>query len=108
MAKRINIAGHTYEVMSPKTDRARSIKNAFEWSSDFTLRDVYGRYSQAKENAYAYCRSREAEANSVDGCITGANTCQFSYAFTCEWEGIRYLIYITKNHDYAIEYNAIQ
>lgn len=108
MAKRINIAGHTYEVMSPKTDRARSIKHAFEWSSDTMLHDVYDRYSQAKENAYRYCVSRETECNSYDGRITGANTCQFSYAFTCEWEGIKYLIYITKDHDYAIEYNAIQ
>ena len=103
MAKTINLHGRNYVVMSPKSERAKHVIKAWEWSSDVDLRDAYGRYSRAKENAYEYCRAREQEFNSWNGRITGHNSSFFSYAFTGMCEDRRYLIYITHCHDYAID-----
>ena len=107
MAKTINLNGHNYTVINPNTERARHILRAFERSSDVELCDVYGRYSNAKANAYRYCRDREREFGSYNGVITGYNTCTFSYAFTGFAEGKHWLIYITVAGDYAIDYEAI-
>lgn len=107
MAKTITLHGHNYTVMSAKTQRAKDVWNAYMRSSEVDLRDAYGRCSRVKENAYEYCRAREREFNSYDGVITGHNSHTFSYAFTGRYEGKKYLIYITKDHDYAIDYEAI-
>ena len=100
MAKTIQLNGHTYEVMRPSY--ARQAYEKYLDSSDVTLDDVYGRCSQAKRNAYDYCRARERELNSFDGVIASHNINHFTYAFTCFWEGERYFVFITKSHDYAI------
>ena len=108
MAKTINLFGHSYELMSAKTERAKRIYDAFCSSSDYELYHVYGSFSRAKENAMDYCRARERECNSTDGVITSYCIMQFTYAFTCESEGKRYLVYITKSHDYVIDLDALQ
>lgn len=107
MAKTISLHGHKYTVINASTERAKSIWRSYMNSDDATLDEVYGRCSQAKRNAYEYCRDREREFGSYDGVITGFNICQFSYAFTGWCEGKKYLIYITKSADYAIDYEAI-
>lgn len=107
MAKTITLHGHTYTVMSATSERAQHVWRAYMSSNDATLDEVYGRYSNAKARAYEYCRDREREFSSYDGVITGHNTCTFSYAFTGYCEGKKWLIYITKDHDYAIDYEAI-
>ena len=108
MANTIKLHGHDYELINPKTQRARGILHAFLGSYDSVLSDVYGRFSRAKENAYNYCRSRECEFHSYDGVITSYNTCIFTYAFSgLDENGKRWLIYITPSHDYAIDYEAI-
>jgi len=107
MAKTINLNGHNYTVISPTTQRARRILSAYLRSYDSVLDQVYGRCSQAKRNAYEYCRDREREFGSYDGVITGYNTCTFSYAFTGNCKGKKWLIYITVAGDYAIDYGAI-
>lgn len=105
MAKTITLHGHNYTLMTPSY--ASKAYNSFCRSSDVELRDVYGRYSRAKENAYEYCRAREREFNSYTGVITGYNIFTFSYAFTGWCDGKEYFIYITKDHDYAIEIEKI-
>ena len=100
MAKTITLNGHTYKVMRPSY--ARQAYDKFLRSNDVELRDVYGSYSQAKENAYAYCRAREREFNSYDGVIASHCIMNFTYAFTGYAEGKRYFVYITKYHDYVI------
>jgi len=103
MAKTISLHGHNYTLISPKTQFAERIKSNFNNSSDVDLRDAYGSYSRAKENAYAYCREREREFSSYNGVIASHNSMQFTYAFTGWCDGKLYLIYITKDHDYALE-----
>lgn len=107
MAKTINLHGHNYTVINPSTQRAKQILRAYLRSSDATLDEAYGSYSRAKLDAYNYCRCREREFNSYDGVITGHNCMTFSYVFTGWCEGKKYLIYITKDNDYAIDYEAI-
>ena len=102
MAKIINLHGHNYEVISATTQRARRIYDSFCDSSDTDLSDVYGRYSQAKVNAYRYCRDRERECGSYNGVIASHCIMQFTYAFTTWQDGKKYLVYITKDHDYVI------
>ena len=107
MAKIITLHGHSYRVMNPQTQKAQRVLKAYLRSDEATLDEAYGRYSHAKANAYEYCRQREREFDAYDGVITGHNTCIFSYAFTGWCEGKKYLIYITKDHDYAIDYEAL-
>lgn len=107
MAKTITLNGHNYTVINANTERAHHIHKAYLRSYDSSLDSVYGRYSHAKANAFEYCRAREREFNSYDGVITGYNTCAFSYAFTGYCEGKKYLVYITKGGDYAIDYEAL-
>lgn len=99
----INLHGHNYRVIRPNTQQAERVIRDFEYSSDTELSDVYGRYSKAKENAYEYCRARERECDSYNGVITGHNSMTFSYAFTTWQDGHKYLVWITKCNDYAID-----
>ena len=99
----INLHGHNYTVIRPHTQHAQRIIDRFNNSSDVELRDVYGSYSRAKENAYEYCRDREREFGSYNGVITSHNSMQFTYAFTGVCEGQWYLIYITRTADYAVK-----
>lgn len=101
MAKTITLHGHNYELVTAPAKKAE-FWNSFARSNDVELRDVYGSYSYAKENAYRYCRDREREFNSFDGVITSYCIMQFTYSFTGICDGKRYLIRITKDHDYAI------
>lgn len=101
MAKTITLHGHNYTVMTKS--QAQRAYRAFLRSNEVTLDDAYGRYSHAKANAYEYCRAREREFNSYNGVITGHNSCTFSYAFTGLCNLKEYFVYITKDHDYAIE-----
>lgn len=99
----INLHGHNYTVVPAHTKKAQMFWDRFCESSDTELRDVYGRYSRAKENAYDYCRARENEFSSYNGVIASHNSMMFTYAFTGWCECKRYLIYITRDRDYAIE-----
>ena len=107
MAKTITLHGHNYTVINPSTERAQRIFRAYLRSDEATFDEAYGRYSHAKDNAYEYCRDREGEFDSYDGVITGHNNFTFSYAFSGWCEGKKYLVYITKDNDYAIEYEGL-
>lgn len=63
------------------------------------LWQVYGRHSQAKDEAMAYCRGLQYKMGGHDGRICSANTYQFSYAFQYEDEaGDVCLCYITRDN----------
>lgn len=108
MAKTIKFYGHTFEVMNAKTERAQRIYRAFCRSDEATLDDAYGRYSSAKARAYNDCVRLEIACGGWNGCITGHNTCTFSYAFQClDENGKEWLVYITPTREYAIDYDAL-
>ena len=109
MAKTITLRGHSFTVINPNTERARRIIRAWEYSDEVDLDDAYGRYSSAKKYAYDYCRELERRFNSYSGRITGHNMMQFTYAFRGDGDdGRKYLIYITKDHDYAIDVTDLE
>ncbi len=68
------------------------------------LHNVYDRWSWAKENAFDYCVSLKEKFDGLCGYICSHNTCMFTFAFTCMLEGKRYLVYITKENNYIMEY----
>ena len=107
MAKTIKLAGHTYElVTAPK--KARTMYEKWLSSSDYELYDVYRSYSGAKARAFEYCRERERELNSLNGVIASHSIMMFTYAFTCSYEGVEYLIYITPSHDFAVSLSIVE
>lgn len=107
MAKTIQLAGHTYELVTAPT-KANRMYMAWLGSHDYSLDCVYGSYSGAKERAFEYCRDRERELNSYNGVISSHNLMMFTYAFTCTYEGVDYLIYITPSHDFAVPLSIVE
>ena len=68
------------------------------------LREVYGTYSQKKEEAMRDCKELQYNMNGYDGRICSANTFQFTYAFQYVNEsGRRCLAYITAAHNRYFE-----
>lgn len=63
------------------------IQNARNYDG-YTLRDVYGNYSHAKENAYNWCKEQCYNENGKNFHITSHNTFGFSVAWEVE-NGIR-------------------
>lgn len=68
------------------------------------LYNVYDRWSRAKDNAFEYCKNLQCKFDGLGGYICSHNTCMFTYGFVCMLEGKRYLVYITKEHNYIMEY----
>lgn len=103
MAKTIKILDNNFVVIGKNTDRARGIISSYNYSSDTELYHAYDNFSDAKENAFNYCRKLEKDLNGHAGKIVSHNLFQFTYGFFTEYEDKEYFIYITKSADYAIE-----
>lgn len=89
---------------------SKQIKNAYESfkrSSAYSLHDVYGSYSQAKENAYNYCRNLCRQYDGTSFAIIGANTMTFSAGFIGTVDGEECFVYITKSYDRYIPLSLI-
>lgn len=74
--------------LNPNTKRAENFVNAYNRSTDTTLRHCYGRYSWEKEHAEYDCRRKMDNENGFGFRILSYNTFQF----TCGWvtsEGLR-------------------
>ena len=84
--------------INKNTQRAQRIIQAWLRSDEYSLWSAYERPSRAKEDAYEYCLTLERQMNGEQGCITGHNTCTFSYAFKRGND----LVYITHCADYII------
>lgn len=65
------------------------------------LSDVYGRWSKAKEDAFAYCKKIQSDFDGYDGRIAAHCINFFSYDFRFKVEGREYLMHITKNYNRA-------
>lgn len=76
---------------------------SYKRSSAITLRDVYGSWSKAKENAYEYCRNLMAEKNGHGFRIISANGWMFTAGFMFEEDGKQMFMYISKTKDVAVE-----
>ena len=84
-----------------KKDMARV--TAYRMSDKQSLHDAYGRFSNAKAEAWRYC---EDLMNMYDGeglKVIGANSSFFSAGFLFEEDGKKKLMYITHGGDYKID-----
>lgn len=68
----------------------------------YTLADVYGRYSQAKANAFEKCRRMCEEMHGDDLVIVSHNTFGFSVA----WWTSEGLHYVTPTNHYIVVFGA--
>ena len=92
------VKGHTWTVKDLAREHRRYV-----CSDDETLRDVYGRYSSAKDKAYRYCSDLFEQMGGECFRIVSANTFQFTVGFEFNSDdGKRYFAYITKTYDYVM------
>lgn len=96
----MTINGHKWTIKNLDGEHKRYV-----FSDDVELRDVYGRYSDAKRKAYKRCRELFESVGGECFNIVSANTFQFTVGFEFEDRetGDRYFAYITRCYDYAMK-----
>ena len=62
-----------------RADKLDDVYQRYNYSADTQLNDVYGRYSDKKARAYAYCRNLMRKYDGYDFRIISYNT----FLFTC-------------------------
>lgn len=72
---------------------------AYQRATARFLHEVYNTWSNAKENAYAYCMGLMLKYHGNTPRIIGANTCTFSLGFIGEIDGRKAFFYITRDYD---------
>ena len=87
------------KIIKATTTRGQAMLNSAKNYEGYSLREVYGNYSSAKENAYCYCRVQCAKENGYNFHICSHNTFSFSVAWETE-EGTRIE---TSNNSYLIQ-----
>lgn len=84
-----------------KRDRKRAI--AYLMSDKHSLYDAYGRFSNAKAEAWRYCEELKNKYNGEGLKVIGANSSFFSAGFLFEEDGKQKLMYITHGGNYKID-----
>lgn len=80
----------------------KTIKTAHERYTEstlYTLRDCYGRYSDAKESAFGYCMNQMHNHNGRQPRIISYNQNIFTFGFIGEIDGKSAFFYITPAYD---------
>lgn len=95
--KTIELKGHTFEVA-----KLEQQYNRYMDSEDVYLSDVYGHWSTAKEEAYAYCKRLAVQCDYVGYAIVSHNQNFFTFGFTFYCDGRKWFAYITKSHEYVM------
>lgn len=95
MKKKIVVNGCTYKVQNKKMNY-RDYMNNLKCKDLF---DVYNSCSNAKIEAWNYCKNLEKKFNGNNLSIAGFNTFGFSATFDFEHDGEAYLMYITKAYN---------
>lgn len=81
------------------TKKQNLIYNRWCNSSDYELRHVYGRWSDAKENAMEYCKAQMYGRNGHGLRIVSHNVNVFTVGFKFEEDGKEKFMYITPSKD---------
>ena len=71
------------------------------------LWNVYGSFSQAKQNALDYCHGLQFDCEGFRGRIVSKCTSYFTYGFIFERMGRAYFAIITPAHNYAAPVAAL-
>lgn len=75
----------------------------YKASNNYSLYDVYGRFSKAKSEAWKYCKELCEYKNGNNLKIITANNFQFTAGFEYEETGKLMFMYITKLYDTECE-----
>ena len=75
-------------IIKADTAKGRKLLESAKVNKGESLHEVYGRYSQAKENAYNYCKELCYKENGSNFHICSSNTSQFSVVWEVA-DGIR-------------------
>ncbi len=75
----------------------------YKKSTAHSLRDVYGRFSAAKENAWRYCEDLMQMFDGYGLKVIASNGYMFTAGFMFEEDGKTMFMYITPSRDVAIE-----
>ena len=86
-------------MVKSNTKQMRSAYERFLVSMDWYLEDVYSSYSQAKRNAYEYCRDLYNKYNGERFRIVSFNQNVFTVGFIGTIEGHKAFFYITRDYD---------
>lgn len=76
---------------------------SYKRSSNTSLYHVYSSFSQAKANAWEYCRDLMIKKNGHGLRIISANGWMFTAGFEYEEDGKQMFMYITKTKDVSVE-----
>ena len=80
--------------------RQEQLLDNYNRASATELRQVYGKWSDKKKEAYRNCLVKQSSHNGYDGRICTASGWKFTYAFRYRDEaGREHLYYITKTYD---------
>lgn len=88
------------------TKKAQQLIENWERSPWYrSIWDCYEKPSRAKIDAYYECIEQMRNDNGDGGCITGFNTCTFTFAYkrTNKETGVVQLVYITPYNQYEID-----
>ena len=85
---------------------AKNNINSYNQSAAYCLRDVYGRYSIAKEKAFRYCLNLMHSYNGRDLKIISHNSFMFTAAFIFNDPdtGVIQFMFITPNYNCIVDY----
>ena len=93
--------------LNPSTKKAQQfIRNYNNHKKElaYSLSQIYGHCSQAKQYAYKNCIDIKVDFNGRQACFCGHNCDAFNYGFLFEEDLKTYLMYITKDNCYKILY----
>ena len=100
----VKVKDYCFESVNPLTKKGvELIENyCYQNCNKSELYQVYGKYSDAKQNALNYCKAMEKDLHGYKGHITTVNQNVFCYAFAFICDGVEKVVYITPTHDYII------
>lgn len=85
------------------TQRAQNFLRQYQKASACSLYEVYNTFSQYKARAFDYCKELQAKLCGEFGRVASACVMYFAFAFIFDYEGQKYLCYITKSNNYKIK-----
>lgn len=77
--------------------------DAYKRSSAYSLRDVYGTYSRAKDDAWEYCKELMYKFNGYGLKVISFSRYMFTAGFMFEEDGKTMFMYISPSRDIAVE-----
>ena len=90
--------------LNPRDRRvAMSHYEDYKRSTATSLRDVYGSYSRAKEDAWDYCKELMYKFSGYGLRVISSSRYMFTAGFMFEEDGKEMFMYISKSHYIAVE-----